>query len=88
MAKRRSQPQEKSCSAISSEDEEPLFISQLLDWWSYKKPSPRNYFVTNGFQLPMEGESSEDGSLDSGFSETMCPHQSCSVSEKLKAVLP
>ena len=86
MAKRRSQPQEKSCSAISSEDEEPLFISQLLDWWSYKKPSPRNYFVTNGFQLPMEGESSEDGSLDSGFSETMCPHQSCSVSEKLKAV--
>ena len=83
MAKRRSQPQEKSCSAVSSEDEEPLFISQLLDWWSYKKPSPRNDFVTGGFELPIEDESSEDGGLDS---ETMCPHQSCSVSEKLKAV--
>ena len=86
MAKRRSQPQEKSCSAVSTEDEEPLFISQLLDWWSYKKPSPRNSFATSGFELPIEGESSEVGSVNSGFSETICPHQSCSVSEKLKAV--
>ena len=86
MAKKRSQSQEKSCSAVSTEDEEPLFISQLLDWWSYKKPSPRNSFATSGFELPIECESSEVGSVNSGFSETICPHQSCSVSEKLKAV--
>lgn len=54
-------------------DEEPLFITQLLEWWSMKKP------------CLVQGDSTQDKRMahDEG-SGTHLPPQNCSLSGKLK----
>ena len=77
----------------STSDEEPLFITRLLEWWSTEKPCQEKFDygrTTGAVQIPNEsgaltkGGLAQDKRMPREGSEVQLPPQPCLLADKLK----